>query len=116
MNLNVLKWEIGRQVSGYSKMLILTGKFPIPFDMYLLKFPQGSFIKEHVDAVQEGYKHFRLNIILKKSKSGGIFKAEKNIFETSRIKFFRPDIYKHSVSKVDSGYRLVLSIGFLIKK
>jgi hypothetical protein len=116
MNLNFFEWKIGRQLSGYSKMLLMTVKFPLPFDIYLLKFTEGSFIKEHVDEVNEGYKHFRLNIILKKSKIGGIFSAEKSIFENSRIKFFRPDIYKHSVSKVESGYRIVLSIGFLIKK
>lgn len=115
MNLNVLKWEIGRQVSGYSKMLILTGKFPIPFDFYLLKFPEGSFIKEHVDPVEFGYKHYRFNIILKKSKLGGEFISETHIFETDRVKFFRPDIYKHSVSQIKKGTRIVLSLGFLIK-
>ena len=46
---------------------------------------------------------------------GGEFISEKHIFESSRIKFFRPDIYKHSVTKIEKGNRYVLSFGFLIK-
>lgn len=115
LNNDFFKWISGRQSSGYSKMLIASYKFPIPFDFYFLKFPEGSFIKEHIDPVESGYKHYRLNIILKKSKLGGEFISEKHIFETSRIKFFRPDIYKHSVSKIEKGNRYVLSFGFLIK-
>lgn len=114
-NYNLFKWISGRQTSGYFKMLLATSNFPIPFDLYFLKFPEGSFIKEHIDPVKSGYKHFRLNIILKKSKIGGEFISEKHIFESSRIKFFRPDIYKHSVTKIEKGNRYVLSFGFLIK-
>ncbi len=108
-------WVFGRQNSGYSKVSLLESKFPIPFDVYILKFPEGSFIPEHTDPVKSGYKHFRFNIILKKSKSGGDFISEHNIFNFSRLKFFRPDISKHSVTRVISGSRFVLSIGFLLK-
>lgn len=108
-------WKTGRQSSGYSKMALLESLWPIPFDLYLLKFPEGSEIPEHVDKVDEGFKHYRLNIILKKSLSGGEFMAEKSIINLSRIKFFRPDISKHSVTKVVGGSRYVLSFGFLLK-
>lgn len=111
----LIQWQNGRQNSGYFKRLLLTFNKPFHFDMYLLKFPEGSFIKEHIDPLKEGYKHFRLNIILKKPSSGGIFYTEKSIFEKNRIKFFRPDLYKHSVSKIIKGDRFIISIGFLIK-
>lgn len=110
-----LNWESGRQNSGYKKMLLLVNHFWIPFDFYFLKFEEGSCIPEHTDPVKLGYKHYRLNIIVKKSKSGGEFISEKNILNFSRIKFFRPDLYKHSVTTVVGGSRYVLSFGFLLK-
>lgn len=108
----VLRWEAGRQTSGYDKMLLLTGMYPLPFDVYALRFPVGSEILEHVDTVEKG-RHYRFNIILKKSKVGGLFNCSNCIFETNRIKLFRPDISKHSVSKVQEGARYVLSIGWV---
>lgn len=108
-------WKQGRQSSGYSKISLIQAMWPIPFDLYLLKFPEGSQIPEHVDKVDEGFRHYRLNIILKKSLSGGEFMAEKSIINRTRIKFFRPDISKHSVTKVVGGSRYVLSFGFLLK-
>lgn len=107
-----LKWEIGRQKSGYDKMLLATGLWPLPFDFYVLRFPTGSKIEPHVDEVQEK-KHFRLNIVMIKAKNGGEFVCDNPIFETSRIKFFRPDISRHSVTEVISGTRYVLSIGWV---
>ena len=108
----VLRWEIGRQKSGYDKMLLLTGTVPVPFDMYVLRFPIESEIKEHTDKVEEG-NHYRLNVIIKKAKSGGLFHCSNLLFETNRVKLFRPDVEKHSVSKVIEGTRYVLSIGWL---
>jgi hypothetical protein len=105
------KWENGRQDSGYAKMLIATSKFPIPWDFYILKYPIGSEIKEHVDPVSDR-NHYRLNIIIKKPEKGGIFFAEKSIINKSRIKFFRPDLYKHSLTRIEKGTRYVLSIGW----
>lgn len=112
---NIFSWQLGRQSSGYSKMSLLQSIWPVPFDLYLLKFPEGSQILEHVDKVDEGFRHYRLNIILKKSLSGGDFIFEQSIINWSRIKFFRPDISKHSVTKVVGGSRYVLSFGFLLK-
>ncbi len=108
----VFRWDVGRQQSGYDKMLLLTGIFPLPFDVYLLKFPVGSEILIHVDAVDYG-KHYRLNVIIRKAQLGGDFFCSKTIFKTDRINFFRPDISKHSVSKVKKGIRYVLSIGWV---
>lgn len=113
---NKFSWVEGRQASGYSKLSLVQSMWPIPFDVYLLKFPEGSAIPEHTDTVQVGFKHYRLNIILKKSRSGGDFLSESSIINWSRVKFFRPDISKHSVTKVVGGSRYVLSLGFLVKE
>lgn len=110
--MNLFKWVKGRQGTGYDKMLLATAPWPIPFDCYLLRFPNGSEIHPHKDPVSKG-RHFRLNIILKESGSGGQFLCANPIFETRRIKFFRPDISEHSVTKVSGGERYVLSFGWL---
>jgi len=111
---NCFRWKQGRQETGYEKMLLLWSKIPVPFDMYLLKYPEGSEIPPHVDEVKKG-KHYRLNIILKSAKEGGVFIVKNCIFETKRIKFFRPDVSEHSVTKITKGTRILFSLGFILK-
>lgn len=106
------RWQRGRQGTGYDKMLLLTGLWPLPFDSYLINYPEGSEIPAHTDPVKVG-RHYRLNIILKSCKSGGEFYCATPIFASKRIKLFRPDACEHSVSKVVGGNRLVLSIGWV---
>lgn len=113
---NIFKWQLGRQLSGYDKMLLWL--IPLPFvwiDGYLLRFPQGSKIGKHTDKVDK-YKHFRLNIVLKPAKQGGEFVCPQSYINTKRIKFFRSDIMEHEVLEVVSGKRYVLSIGIAVKK
>lgn len=111
---NFLKWLPGRQATGYEKLLLMVNPFLVPFDCYLLRYKPGSEIREHVDPVSEK-KHYRFNVVLKHAKSGGEFRCSKPIYETNRIKLFRPDIASHSVSKVENGTRYVLSIGWVKK-
>ncbi|WKE64039.1 2OG-Fe(II) oxygenase [Gallaecimonas kandeliae] len=110
----LFRWQKGRQQSGYEKMLLAGATWPVKFDLYLLRFPEGCEVPPHRDAVQSG-KHFRLNIVLKKAKEGGDFICQSPIYCSSRIKFFRPDLCGHSVSKVVSGNRYLLSLGWIRK-
>eukprot|EP00746_Dinoflagellata_sp_MGD_P140514 gnl/MRDRNA2_/MRDRNA2_73745_c0_seq2.p1 gnl/MRDRNA2_/MRDRNA2_73745_c0~~gnl/MRDRNA2_/MRDRNA2_73745_c0_seq2.p1 ORF type:complete len:113 (-),score=14.18 gnl/MRDRNA2_/MRDRNA2_73745_c0_seq2:61-399(-) len=110
--MKLFRWQQGRQLSGYDKMLLLRCSSWLKFDMYLLRFPQGSEIKPHQDKVDKGH-HYRLNVILKEAQAGGEFICSKPIFETPRIKFFRPDECEHSVTKVTKGARYVLSVGWV---
>ena len=109
----LFRWEKGRQLSGYDKMLLLGSKWFIKFDVYLLRFKEGSEIKPHTDKVDNG-KHYRLNIVLKQALKGGEFICSNPIYQSSRIKFFRPDTCEHSVTKVIRGNRYLLSIGWVI--
>jgi hypothetical protein len=109
---NAFRWRRGRQGTGYDKMLLLTAPWPVAFDTYLLRYPEGSEIAPHQDPV-ENRAHYRLNIILKSPRSGGEFICATPIFETKRIKFFRPDKSSHSVTRVVGGSRYVFSIGWL---
>ena len=106
------RWQRGRQGTGYDKMLLLTGRWPVPFDSYLIRYPAGSAIPPHTDPVQAG-RHYRLNLVLKASPRGGEFVCATPIFETARIKLFRPDACEHSVTRVEGGSRYVLSIGWV---
>ncbi|MFY8326627.1 2OG-Fe(II) oxygenase [Pseudoalteromonas sp. ZZD1] len=109
---NLFRWQRGRQLSGYDKMLLCGAYWPVKFDTYLIKFPLGSEIKPHIDKVLTG-KHFRLNIILKHAQQGGEFICDNTLFQNSRIKLFRPDIAQHAVSKIEQGNRYILSIGWV---
>ncbi len=78
-------------------MLLLQNHLAIKCHAYLLCFPVGSAIAQHQDPAQEGW-YFRLNIIIKKSQSGGELICEKGIINLPRVKRFRPDLYLHEVS------------------
>jgi hypothetical protein len=84
------RWQRGRQGSGYDKMLLLTARWPLPFDSYLIRYPEGSAIPPHTDPVKEA-RHYRLNVVLKASPRGGEFVCATPIWQSRRIKFFRPD-------------------------
>jgi len=108
-----LRWQRGRQGTGYDKMLLLSAPWPLPFDIYLIRYPEGSEIPPHTDPVSSG-RHYRLNIILKSPRSGGEFVCAQPLFETRRIKLFRPDACEHSVTRVVGGSRYVFSVGWVL--
>lgn len=108
-----MKWTKGRQGTGYLKKLLLQGRWPVPFDLYLLKYPVDSLINGHKDPA-EGGRHFRINLLLKKATEGGLFWKDDEI-KFGRLQFFRPDVSEHGVTKVNAGTRYVLSFGYVIK-
>ncbi len=109
------RWQKGRQGTGYDKMLLVAAPWPAPFDCYLIRYPEGSEIPPHTDPVQSG-RHYRLNIVLISPLSGGDFICAYPLFTTNRIKFFRPDVSEHSVTRVIGGSRYVLSLGWVLGK
>lgn len=109
----MFKWQNGRQKSGYDKLPIISASW-LNFDLWLLRFKPGAYIAPHVDTVTDR-RHYRLNIFIKPAKVGGVFRAGTVIYQNKFLAFFRPDISTHSVSKVESGTRYVLSLGFTLK-
>lgn len=103
----------GRQHSGSDKMLLLQNHLGLKCDAYFLRFPVGSMIPPRQDSVQYG-QHFRLNIVIKKSKADGEFICERSIIDLPRVKLFRPDLYRHEVTEVQGSSCYVLSIGCVI--
>ena len=110
-----MNWTQGRQKTGYLKKCIINSK-RFKFDIYLLKYPEGSEIPKHIDSpILSSYEHHRVNIILKKPKQGGDFYIN-DIKQIGRFFKFRPDIQEHHVTKIISGQRYVLSIGWCLKR
>lgn len=108
-----LRWKGGRQETGYDKLLLATARLPVPFDLYLLRYRRGASVPPHVDPV-DGKRHYRINVILREAERGGFFRCVGPILETRRIKVFRPDVSEHSVSAVEAGTRLVVSLGWVL--
>jgi hypothetical protein len=109
------RWEQGRQGTGYEKMLLLRSTW-LRFDVYLLRYQQGSYINWHTDPVETGLRHYRCNVVLCKANGGNFLVGTRGpspILNTNRIKVFRPDLTEHAVSEVIEGTRYVLSIGWV---
>jgi hypothetical protein len=126
-----LSWEEGRQQTGYFKSsvhgneqiseiilrcLVYIGASPKSgYDCYLIRYPEGSHIPPHVDDAPFGARHSRLNILVKSADFGGILKVcdeEIEIFDGDAY-YFRPDLYEHSVTTIEKGERVILSVGTL---
>ena len=108
------RWQPGRQGTGYDKCLLLTGLWPKPFDLYLLRYRTGQGIPPHRDPVP-GARHFRANLILSQGQSGGAFKCETPLYASPRLFIFRSDLCEHSVEPMIQGTRYVLSLGWILK-
>ena len=123
----MFKWKEGRQGTGYYKMKLFESKL-LKFDVYILKMEENAnifpppHIPDHYDKV-EGYKHHRLNVILKRPIHGGRFRIQKKGLywyefvegHKKRMHYFRPDLEKHGVTFLLEGTRYVISIGWLTK-
>ena len=93
-------------------MPLATSKWPLPFDLYILRFGEGSEILPHKDKVSTG-NHHRVNVVLKSAEKGGTFICKDPIFESKRIKYFRPDISVHEVTKVEKVIAMSLVLAGL---
>jgi len=108
-----LPWKDGRQEMGYKKIKLFESQ-RLLCDCYLLYYPEGSQVQAHFDKVDFG-KHYRLNIVIKKANEGGDFVCENPIWNRYRVNLFRPDISEHYVKKIKNGYRIVFSVGWIIR-
>lgn len=84
------------------------------FAINLVTYPINHSVMNHSDPVQQG-RYYKLNFVLIKPKAGGVFKCSKCIINLfNRVYLFRPDKYEHSVSKIESGKRVLLSFALNI--
>jgi hypothetical protein len=102
----------GRQAGGYEKMGLVTARWPIPSDIYIIRFKTGTSIPKHRDVVSNG-KHYRLNIVLWPFYQGGRFVCNKTIILVGPVVLFRPDLEEHSLTEITKGMLYLLSFVFV---
>ncbi|MFE8073361.1 2OG-Fe(II) oxygenase [Marinobacteraceae bacterium S3BR75-40.1] len=78
-------------------------------NVYFVRYPEGHKVVPHVDMIAGG-QLYKLNCVVRQPKEGGHFECERNLFNLfDRIVLFRPDLHRHSVSKIQRGSRWLLS-------
>lgn len=104
-----MKWEKGRQGTGYERLTIFSSK-RLKCDLHILRYKPGTYIPAHTDKV-ERHKHYRINVEIKKAKVGGRFvcRRAKRFW---RFTYFRPDRDIHAASMVEGGTCYLLSFGW----
>lgn len=106
-----MKWERGRQESGYEKLTLFSSKL-LGCDAYVLKIPAGVGVPKHRDPVP-GRSHHRINITIRGKLH---MKADQAIFRVGRwLSYFRPDIVTHWVEPVKND-TFLLSFGWICRK
>lgn len=107
-------WKLGRQNTGYAtKRLLHSERFR--FDLYLIRYTEGTHIPEHTDPTPGG-RHYRVNVVLWPARKGGKFFTKNPSFSFGPIHIFRSDINPHQVTKVERGVRYALSFGIVLKE
>ncbi len=98
-----MKWVEGRQGTGYRRALLATGK---RWDLYLIAYPPGTGIPEHVDLLP-GRRHLRINLEL--LSGGSSLEATAELLRWGPLVVFWSD----RLHRVLPGTRcrLVLSFG-----
>ena len=84
------------------------------FSINYVTYPTNHSVMKHCDPVQKG-RYYKLNFVLIQPKVGGVFECSNcimNLFD--RVYLFRPDKYEHSVSRIQSGKRVLLSFALNI--
>lgn len=84
-----------------------------PLTIYLVHYAAGHSVLPHLDMIPEG-RLYKLNCVLVKPQAGGEFHCEKTILDLlGRIVLFRPDLYRHRVTRIERGSRWLLSFALL---
>jgi len=127
-------WKPGRQGTGYdilplqavlpatpgsliARSLALLGTpFEHYWDVYLIRYRDGSFIAPHVDDAQHGKRHRRINAVLTPADAGGelTIGGQRIALATGDAVRFYPDRELHEVTPV-TGTRLLFSVGAWIE-
>jgi hypothetical protein len=112
--MKMFQWNKGRQKGAYEKLPILNSRL-LGCDAYILRFPRGCSVMKHKDPVAEGYRHYRMNVILKKPSN---FRDRMYILGPIkrwwRFEIFRPDLYEHGLQPINESMWM-LSMGCRVK-
>ncbi len=122
-------WTPGRQHTGY-EICSLQGEMSLThplvaralarigtpvenrWDVYFIRYRDGSHIPPHVDPAEPGRRHRRINAVLAHAAAGGGLIIDDRTIElrVGDAVLFYPDAEVHRVSAV-TGPRLLFSVG-----
>ena len=122
-------WKPGRQGTGYDILPLprfrkgaierALARIGTPYedhwDVYLIRYPDGSHVPPHTDDAQFGRRHRRINALLERATGGGeltIAGARVELAIGDAV-LFEPDREVHEVARV-VGSRLLFSVGALV--
>lgn len=119
-------WKPGRQGTGYDVLALPRVREPLvvralarigtPFehywDVYLIRYADGSHIPPHRDEAQHGRRHRRLNALLAAPRAGGVLSIDGTRIDLAigDAVVFDPDRETHEVTRV-AGTRVMFSVG-----
>jgi hypothetical protein len=83
----------------------------LQLQLHINKYGVGDGLYEHVDVIQPKERQFRFQFILKNAARGGELLCEHFIVNRRHFKVFEPCKYRHQVTKVEEGERLLLNLG-----
>ena len=103
-----MKWEPGRQGTGYRKLRLVNGQH---WDLHVIDYPAGVGIPRHFDLVPNR-RHLRVNVALR--TGGARLLADAVLFRIrERLVVFWSD-RKHEVTPARSR-RTVVSLGLALE-
>ena len=100
-----LRWQPGRQGTGYRKLLLAQGQ---RWDLYVLDYPPGTSIPTHTDPVP-GRRHWRVNL---RVWGQDAFEGDA-VLRVGPLVVFRSDVMPHGVSTVHRR-RVLVSFGLAV--
>jgi hypothetical protein len=83
----------------------------LKFRLDLAQYRMGGRLDEHIDPTHELERQFNFVFVLRKPIKGGELVSEKFVYNGSRLKIVETNRYRHEVTRVEKGERIVANLG-----
>jgi len=111
------RWEkvenCGQKLRYQNYSVRLGWPFLFRIDLHIAKYDVGGVLRAHKDPLSHG-RLWRMLYVLRQPKKGGELLSEHFIVNWPRLKIFEPSKYRHEVTEVKEGQRVVLNFGIWI--
>ncbi len=83
----------------------------LQLQLHVALYRVGGVLAPHTDVIAVGERQLRIQFILRNAVRGGELLCERFIINLRNFKIFEPARYRHSVTEVLEGERLILNFG-----